>query len=210
SAAEPLRQALTDENPGVRFESASALWTRGWALAPSRRALFELRDSLGHHAWWRIQVLNCLIIRPDAEIVGLVLAACRDGHDEVRRSAFALLDRIEGGVDDLLREGLRDTVRSIRAIAADEIFRRYGAEGLAWLIRSFQEDPAARFSLLSLIDWRFGEAGRKFLIDVTKSDLDARIRERAERQLSRGRDGSAALADSTSTLHEHPGEEERD
>jgi hypothetical protein len=165
---------------------------------------------LGHHSWWRIQVLNCLVIRPDAEIVGLVLAACRDGNDEVRRSAFALLDRIEGDVDDLLREGLRDPVLSIRTIAADEIFRRYGAEGLAWLIRSFNEDPAGQSSILGLIDWRFGDAGRKFLIDVTKSDLDARIRRRAERQLSRGRDGSAALADSAGALREHPGEEERD
>jgi hypothetical protein len=183
-ATPALVVTLHDENPAVRFEAASPLWEHDWAGSAAKASLMEIYESMGKYASWKIKVLTCLMTRPDDEIAAMIFEACRDGNEEVRRGAFALLDRVPRNIDDLLKEGLRDSSPTIHIYAHRSIIERHAEGALHWVTEAFEEHPTGRRSLLGLIDRTHGEAGTKYLMQVLDSGLDEAVRAAAAKKLS--------------------------
>ena len=207
AAVPALTGALaTEENPGARFETASALWENGFASEEARAALFQMYETLGSHPLWKVRILQSLAkwgdAEIDAEILSEVCKACRDSNDEVRRGAFQLVRNLVDGeapakVDEVLAEGLRDSSDFIRTVAAGALFRRHQGGALRWLRVAFAEDPAARASLLDSIGTNYGEGGREFLLGILNSDFDQKVRARAAANVHRfsGEEARVALTD---------------
>ena len=203
AAVPALCAALTMEaNPGARFEAASALWENGFASEEARAALFQMYQTLGSHPFWKVRILESLASRPDPEILTEIFKACRDSNDQVRGGAFQSVRNLVDGeapanVDEVLAEGLRDSSDFIRTVAAGALFRRHQGDALRWLREAFEEDPAARASLLDSVWTKYGERGREFLIGILHSGLDQKARARAAANLHRfgGEETHFALAD---------------
>lgn len=179
------------ESATVRLEAASALWENGWAAREAKAVFFELYQSMGTHASWRAMILKRLVDRvdqgPDQDTLALLVKMCRDENEEVRNSAFALLHRVpeKVNVDDVLALGLRDSSGNVRAYALANLWERYGERTLSWLLKAFEENPSRNYGVVELVDWRFGEAGREFLIRIIESGADEAVRAKAVTAVSR-------------------------
>jgi HEAT repeat protein len=181
-------------NNAVRFEAALALWERNWEPAAARAVLLELYESMGIYDWRKADILEALMLRPDQQIFDLVLAACEDGNDRVRRTALQLLEHVPGSIDHLLVKGLLDSVRSVQSIAAACLLERHGEGAMRWIRQAFEESPSGQEHILDLIDHRYGEGGRKFLVQVLESGSSEAVRATAAKSLSQFQHPDVATA----------------
>ena len=181
-------------NNAVRFEAALALWERNWEPAAARAVLLELFQSMGKHAWWKSSILEALMRQPDQQTFDLVLQACEDADERVRLTAFRLLERVPGSIDHVLAKGLLDSVASVRTTAAERLLERHGEGALRWIRQAFEESPSGQEHILDLIDHRYGEGGREFLVQVLESGSSEAIRATAAKSLSQFQHPDVATA----------------
>lgn len=193
-AAEPLVEALGDENLEVRLYAGFALWKRAWAPDAARGALFEMYRASATYAASKADILECLMIRPDEQIAHLVIEAAGNQYDDVRAKAFDLLTNLPSAPQELLAAGLRDQVISVQRTAAGLLIGAVGTLALPKLVEAFEEDPRNRYSLLEAIGRNLGEPGRDCLIRLLQSGLDQGARATAVVQLARFEDQPAASA----------------
>ena len=83
---------------------------------------------------------------------------------------------------------------SVRTTAAERLLERHGEGALRWIRQAFEESPSGQEHILDLIDHRYGEGGRKFLVQVLESGSSEAIRATAAKSLSQFQHPDVATA----------------